>query len=135
MSETSPLMKNAVSFLVGCLFMVAVFYLFFKPRLESIQDSVSSANTTNQNTIAQLQATISDMYKSSQEIIKQRDTCNAKFDRATILYDVGMFNNETRAWVIPADVEPMLASNKNGSYSHYDHKTQTETVHFKGKRQ
>jgi hypothetical protein len=64
-----------------------------------------------------------------------RDTCTARFERATVLYDVVLFNNETRAWVIPADVEPVLAPNKNGSYSHYDPKTKIETVHFKGKAQ
>jgi hypothetical protein len=67
------------------------------------------------------------------ELIKERDACVSKFDRSTIIYDVGLFNNETRAWVIPADVEPVLASGKIGTYSHYDPKTQTETVHFKGK--
>lgn len=66
--------------------------------------------------------------------MKQRDTCNAKFDRATFLYDIGLFSNETRAWVIPADVEPVLATGKTGTYSHYDPKTQIETVHSKARR-
>jgi hypothetical protein len=34
---------------------------------------------------------------------------------------------------IPADVEPVLAPGKTRTYSHYDPKTETETVHFKGK--
>jgi hypothetical protein len=65
--------------------------------------------------------------------VKQRDTYNAKFDRATSLYVIGLFNNETRAWVVPAAVEPVLATGKTGTYSHYNTKMQTETVHFKCK--
>jgi hypothetical protein len=57
----------------------------------------------------------------------------SKFDRVTNLYDVGLFNVETKAWVIPADVEPVLVTGKSGNYTHYDPKTQTETVHLKGK--
>jgi hypothetical protein len=83
--------------------------------------------------IAELQNQVTALKAANADLAKQRDTCNAKFDRATFLYDVGLFNNETRAWVIPADVEPILVPNKTGSYSHYDPKTQTETLHFKGK--
>lgn len=83
--------------------------------------------------ITELENQVAMLKTQNADLTNQRDTCTAKFDRSTILYDQGLFNTETRAWVIPADVEPILAPNKNGSYSHYDPKTQTETVHFKGK--
>jgi hypothetical protein len=83
--------------------------------------------------IAQLENQVSMLKAQNAELQNQRDTCDAKFNRATFLYDVGLFNVESRAWVIPADVEPVLAPGKSGSYSHYDPKTQTETLHFKGK--
>jgi hypothetical protein len=83
--------------------------------------------------ISELQNQVSMLKAQNAELTKQKDSCTAKFDRATILYDVGLFNTESRSWMIPADVEPVLAPNKNGSYSHYDPKTQTETVHFQGK--
>jgi hypothetical protein len=73
------------------------------------------------------------MRTNLQGVTKERDTCNAKFTRTTVLYDMGFFNTETKAWVIPADVEPVMAPDKIGSYSHYDPKTQIETVHFPGK--
>ena len=68
-----------------------------------------------------------------QRVTQEKDACNAKFSRSTILYDQGLLYSESRAWVIPVDVEPVLAPNKIGTYSHYDPKTQIETVHFKGK--
>ena len=92
------------------------------PRVSELETQVSTLKAQN----AELQA-------QSADIARQRDTCAAKFSRSTILYDQGLFNTETRAWVIPVDVEPVLAPNKSGSYSHYDPKTQTETVHFRGK--
>jgi hypothetical protein len=92
------------------------------PRIAQLESQVSMLKGQN----AALQ-------NQQADLTKQRDTCNAKFDRFTVLYDVGLFNVETKAWAIPADIEPVLATGKNGSYSHYDPKTQTETVHFKGK--
>ncbi len=89
--------------------------------------------TELENRITTLEAKNAELQQQNANIAKERNTCNAKFDRSTILYDVGLFNNETRAWVIPADVEPVLAPNKAASYSHYAPKTQTETVHFKAK--
>jgi hypothetical protein len=115
---TSPL-KNLLSFLAGCIVTFVLSYQIIRSQPSPQVESMA--------------ATISQLRAQTADLSKQRDTCNAKFERATILYDVGLFNVETRAWVIPADVEPVLAPNKNGSYSHYDPKTQTETVHFKGK--
>jgi hypothetical protein len=105
--------------------MALVFLRFFKPKLDSISQTQDTGTASTIGLLRSQQA----------ELIKERDTCTARFERATILYDVGLFNNETRAWVIPADVEPVLAPNKNGSYSHYDPKTKIETVHFKRKAQ
>ena len=79
-----------------------------------------------------LKGQIADLQKQNADTAEQRDACNAKFSRSTFLYDVGLFNTETRSWVIPADLEPVLAAGKNGTFSHYDPKTQTESVHFKG---
>lgn len=91
--------------------------------------------TQLENQVATLKAQNADLQKQNADIVNQRDTCTAKFNRVTFLYDVGFLNNETRAWAIPADVDPVLVTGKTGTYSHYDPKTQTETVHFKGKAQ
>jgi len=86
-----------------------------------------------ENQVSMLKSQIANLQQQNTDVVNQRDTCKAKFERITVLYDLGLFNVETKAWAIPADVEPVLVTGKNGSYSHYDPKTQTETVHFKGK--
>jgi len=68
------------------------------------------------------------------EVTGERDSCTAKFQRSTILYD-GVLNVD-RGWLIPADVEPKLIGNRpNASYTHYDPKTQTETVRLNAQHQ
>jgi len=116
-------MKNAMWFFGGCLF-AAIITLFLVSR---VQRAAASQNAVhNAQIIGQLQG-------EQAELVKERDTCMSKFDRVTVLYDVGLFNVETKAWVVPADVEPVLVTGKNGTYSHYDPKAQTETVLFRGK--
>jgi hypothetical protein len=124
MAETSPYRNNALWFLAGCIATAVVFYGLVVPEVRK--------SGTNDEAFSRNLQTVQD---SLQRVTTERDTCNAKFTRATVLYDVGLFNNETKAWVIPADVEPVIAPDKSGSYSHYDPKTQIETVHFKGKAQ
>jgi hypothetical protein len=110
-------------FLAGCAF-AAIITLFLASR---VQRSAASQNAVyNAQVIGQLRG-------EQAELIKERGTCMAKFDRVTVLHDVGLFNVETKAWAVPADVEPEMATGKNGTYSHYDPKTQIETVHFRGK--
>jgi len=96
---TSPL-KNLLSFLAGCIVTFVLSYQIIRSQPSPQVESMA--------------ATISQLRAQTADLSKQRDTCNAKFERATILYDVGLFNVETRAWVIPADVEPTLAPNKTG---------------------
>jgi hypothetical protein len=57
------------------------------------------------------------------------NSCKAKFERATTLYDGTL--PQGRRWVIPADVEPVYVGNVSGlaDYTHFDPKTQTETIH------
>jgi hypothetical protein len=92
------------------------------PRVAQLESQVSTLKSENAS-----------LKQQNVDAASQRDTCVAKFNRVTFLYDVGFLNNETRAWAIPADVDPVLVTGKIGTYSHYDPKTQTETVHFKGK--
>jgi hypothetical protein len=64
----------------------------------------------------------------------QLSACQSKFQRSTVLYDGVMFHS--RRWVIPADVEPVLiGKQETASYSHYDPKTQVETVQLSPKIQ
>jgi len=124
-------MKNALWFVAGCVVTFIATYLALKPKMNNAADQ--STITQLRSQLASDQSTMSQLRDQQADLTKQRDTCTAKFDRATFLYDVGFLNNETRAWVLPVDVDPVLAPGKNGTYSHYDPKTQTETVHFRGK--
>jgi hypothetical protein len=56
----------------------------------------------------------------------------AKFQRSTILYDGVVF--KTRRWLIPADVDPIsLDGTANNEFTHFDPKSQTETIHMQPK--
>jgi hypothetical protein len=124
-------MKNALWFVAGCVVAFIVTYAVLKPKMNNAADQ--STITQLRSQLASDQGTMSQLRAQQADLTQQRDTCTAKFNRATILYDVGILNIESRAWVIPADVEPVVVGNKNGTYAHYDPKTQTETMHFKGK--
>ena len=128
MSETSPRLKYLLWFVLGSIVGAVGIMLAMKPALESTSKSEEKIQGMAQQRIARQLATIN-------QLTEQRDTCMAKFQRATFLYDVGILNNETRAWVLPVDVEPKMAANKRGTFSHYDPKTQMETVHFQPKTQ
>ncbi len=115
---------NVLSFCAGCVLAAAAAFVLL-PRLtgtEAAQNAVHSAEV-----VGQLRSQI-------QTLTQQRDICNAKFDRSTILYDQGLFG-ESKDWIIPADVEPVALGNNRGTFTHYDPKTQTETVHFQPKPQ
>jgi len=73
------------------------------------------------------------------QVTHQRDTCQEKFMRATFLYTrpTNIFGTPNGApvkvWVIPADIEPRYLGPSEGSFSHYDPKSQVETVQFQAK--
>jgi Tfp pilus assembly protein PilN len=128
MSETNPRLKYFLWFVLGSIVGAVGIVLAMNPALES----TSKSQEATQNL---MQQKLSSQLAAIKEITDQRDTCTAKFQRATFLYDVGLFNAETRAWVIPVDVVPVAAPNHRGSFSHFDPKTQVKTVHFQAKAQ
>lgn len=71
--------------------------------------------------------------KSQIQTLQETNTkLEAKFQRSTILYDGLVF--KTRRWLIPADVEPIaLDGGSDDEFTHYDPKSQTETVHMQPK--
>jgi hypothetical protein len=100
-------------------------------QVVQLQAQLQSANAQVKTLTQQL----NDSNSQLQTISQDRDTCTAKFKRATILYDVGILGVPARAWVIPADVEPTAVTGKRGVFSHYDPSTQMETVKFNPKSQ
>lgn len=132
MSDSNPVVKRVFWFLIGFACATLTLYLVFRPKEDSIFDAQKKVNETQQKTISDLQTATSQLTNSLNDSSAQLAACNAKFERATILYDVGLLG-ESRTWVVPADVEPLLAAGKRGVFSHYDPKTQTETVKFRPK--
>jgi hypothetical protein len=80
---------------------------------------------------SQLESTKAALETSAQE----RDACKAKFDRQTILYDNRIAVDPEKIWIIPADVEPIVVGDHDVTYTHYDPKSNRETVRFHPKRQ
>ena len=79
------------------------------------------------------QAKLQQQSQSQEQVTQQLDACQATFNRATFLYEQGVFGGPAREWLLPVDFEPVYAGQKRGLYSHYDPKTQTETVKFPAK--
>jgi hypothetical protein len=90
---------------------------------------------------AQVQGTVADLMNRNVSLQGQiqlltqanRDYA-AKFQRSTFLYGGILF--QSRQWMIPADVDPVYVGHEaQADYTHFDPKTQTETVHLKPKTQ
>lgn len=122
-------MKPVYAFLLGCLITAAVFGIYIgglKSRLGSTQN--------------QGQFVVQQQARELQQVKEQRDTCQAKFNRSTILYTQqksilgSPFGDPKKVWVIAVDVEPEYVGSEVGLYSHYDSKSQVETVKFPAKR-
>jgi hypothetical protein len=134
--------QSILGFLLGCVLTGAVLGIYasgLKAELSAAQKDVEiqkkesqlEQNTSQRQDEGKLQAEQSQLEQVSQ----QRDTCQAKFQRGTFLYEVPLLGGPTRAWFLPVDVEPVYMGNaaRNGTFTHYDPKTQVETVQFKAK--
>jgi hypothetical protein len=140
MNSSNSWVNLFLAFLAGCIAGAVAFYLVVAPSMRRNAEIQTHANEARHHEDSLLQdrldtanTALQTAQSSLQQATQARDTCLAKFDRATLLYDVGLLGGETRVWAIPADVEPLVVGQKRGSYSHFDPKTQTETVHFQAK--
>jgi hypothetical protein len=113
------MVKGVIGFVVGAVVSAVILYFAVVPNLQAQNKQLS----------AQLQQ-VGSLQSQVQSLTAQRDTCVGRFERVTFLYDVGLLGGEIRAWAIPADVNPQIFGIKRGTFSHYDPKTQTETVHL-----
>lgn len=111
-------MKAILGFLLGCVITGAVLGTYANDLKSQLQNAQSQ-------TQSQLK-----------QATQQRDNCQEKFSRITILYEqpTNIFGKPIRnkgplkVWTIPADVDPAYVGSSEGSFSHYDPKTQMETV-------
>ena len=97
------------------------------------QTSARESQTGEQNRVTELEKRLISLQQQAKAMDLERNLCLAKFERDTILYD-GILGD--RKWLIHADIEPLTFGDRAvAAYSHYDRKTQTETVKFKAKHQ
>jgi uncharacterized small protein (DUF1192 family) len=114
-------------------FTLAFFIARDKGRSEGRAEGIN-ASSEFANRIGQLQSQVRATQTELQATTQARESCEAKFQRATILYDGILFQSRQR--VIPADVEPIyLGKDGQATYTHVDPKTQMETMHMKPKPQ
>jgi hypothetical protein len=125
----NSMLKAIIGFVAGAVLSAAFFNFTVLPNMRAQSTQATQAAQMEQRQAGDMQKQVQNLQNQLQTVTTDRDACKAKFERATILYDSGLFG-ETRAWVIPADVEPKTVGVKRGSFSHYDPKGQTETVHF-----
>lgn len=131
--------QGILGFVLGCVLTGAGLGIY----ASGLKAELSTAQTETQN---------QKMYANSQQkneqrldqgklqqVSEQRDACQAKFSRATILYVQQKnvfgtpFGDAAKSWAIPVDVEPTYIGPAVGFFSHYDSKTQMETVKFPAK--
>jgi hypothetical protein len=137
--EKSPLQKYVLWFAAGCLVTFLIFYMFVLPAVQRAAAAAAdkaarqklSAELAKNPVEAQLESTKAALQAANQD----RDTCKAKFDRQTILYDNTIYVDPDKIWIIPADVEPIAVGDHRVTYTHYDLTTKRETVHFHPPRQ
>jgi hypothetical protein len=122
-----------IGFVLGCLLMGLVLGIYaggLKAELSSAQKEAQNQQMYSQH---QDQGQL-------QQMTQQRDACQSKFSRATILYVQKKnvfgtpFGDAVKSWALPVDIEPIYAGPEVGLFSHYDPKTQVETVKFQAKR-
>lgn len=137
--EESAWRKNLLWFAAGCVVTILISYLFVIPAAKrAAADAAAksaqqkfSAELEKNPLSAQLESTKAALQSATQE----RETCKAKFDRQTILYDNSIAVEPERLWIIPADVEPVALGDRPLTYTHYDLKTKSESAHFHPSRQ
>src|SRR6202034_669933 len=70
-----------------------------------------------------------------QAATQERDKYKSRFDRQTMLYDNSFPIDPGKLWIIPADVVPIAVGGHSVTFTHYDPRTKSETVHFYPQRQ
>lgn len=137
--EKSSWQKYVLWFAAGCFVTILIFYMLLIPgakraAAESAEKAALqkfSAELAKNPVEVQLESTKAALQTATQE----RDECKAKFDRQTILYDNSFPIDPGKLWIIPADVVPIAVGGHSVTFTHYDPRTKSETVHFYPQRQ
>ncbi len=137
--EKTQWQKYALWFAAGCLLTTLISYVFVTPVVKrAAARSAEKAALQKFNSELEknpLQAQLESTKAALQTAGQERDACNAKFDRQTILYDNSIAVDPQKIWIIPADVEPIVVGEHEVTYTHFDPKAKRETVRFHPKQQ
>lgn len=133
-------MKIMLAFVSGCVLTSAMFGMW----VNDLKGALRNAQALTEQQKAALKANdegkLQEVQAALKESNQQRDTCQAKFARYTVLYvqPKNLFGNPIgaphKSWAVPADIEPVYVGQAVGMFSHYDPKTQVETVKFQAKK-
>jgi len=137
--EKTQWQKYALSFAAGCLITILVSYVFVTPVVKRVA-ARSAEKAALQKFNAELEKNpLQTQLERAQAALdaagQERDTCKARFNRQTMLYDNRIAVDPEKIWIIPADVEPIVVGDHDVTYTHYDPNTKSETVRFHPKRQ
>jgi hypothetical protein len=137
--EKGTWQKYLLVFAAGSFVTGLIFNTFLIPTAKRVaaESAERAAQQKFSMDLAQnpVEVQLSSKNKALQTAIQERDDCQARFDRETILYDNTIPIDPGRVWIIPADVEPIAVGDHHVTYTHYDLKTKRETVHFHPRRQ
>jgi hypothetical protein len=139
MGKSSAWRMELVFFVAGFVVAMAIAYLFLMPSAkragfragEQAGQHEAAAELTRNPVAVELQTVKATLQATAAE----RDACKEKFDRQTILYDDSVIVDPGKEWIIPADIEPIILTNRMVSYTHYDPKNKRESVHFRPSKQ
>ena len=132
--EKSPWPRYMLWFVAGCFVTALIVYAFVIPGVK--RDAAASAEKAAKQKFTlelasnPLEVQLVGVKSALQSATEERDTCKAKFDRQTVLYDNSIMVEPDKTWIIPADVEPIAVGDHRVTYTHYDPKTRRETVRF-----
>ncbi len=131
--------KYVLCFAAGSFVTMLIFNIFLIPSAkraaaasaEKQAQQKFSADLAKNPVETQLATTKAALQAATQE----RDKCKSRFDRQTILYDNSFPIDPGKLWIIPADVVPIAVGGHSVTFTHYDPRTKSETVHFYPQRQ
>ncbi len=127
--------QGILGFLVGCTLIFAIFRLAVIPQVNHVEQTQDQGlSLLQQRNAAQLKQ-IQTLQEQIQSVTTEKDTCQNKFNRGTFLYEQAFLGGPSREWFLPVDVAPVYLGQKKGVFTHYDQKTQVETVQFQAKTQ
>ena len=135
MGKSSAWRMELVSFVAGMAVAIVLAYLVLIPSAKRAAaragEQAAQQRFAAEPMAVELQKVKADLQSAAQD----RDACKDKFERQTILYDDSVLIDPGKEWIIPADIVPIILTNRSVSFTHYDPKEKRESAHFRPTKQ